>query len=76
MFLASWYCVHSHINFVFGMVMRCRPLSSYMWVTSNCVWIVLELEEGTSQAATQKVGLNVALAINSHNKVEFVKSRF
>lgn len=23
--------------------MRCRPLSSYMWATSNCVWIVLVL---------------------------------
>jgi hypothetical protein len=22
---------------------RCRPLSSYMWATSNCVWIVLVL---------------------------------
>ena len=22
--------------------MRCLPLSSYMWATSNCVWIVSE----------------------------------
>ena len=29
-FFASWYCFHSHISLVFGMVMRCRPLSSYM----------------------------------------------
>ncbi len=42
MFLASWYCFHSHINLVFGMVMRCRPLSSYMRATSNCVCIVSE----------------------------------
>jgi hypothetical protein len=21
--------------------MRCRPLSSYMWATSKCVWMVL-----------------------------------
>jgi hypothetical protein len=40
-FLAWWYCFHNHSNLVFGMVMRCLPLSSYTWATSNCVWIVL-----------------------------------
>ena len=40
-YLARWYCFHNHINLVFGMVMRCRPLSSYIWATPNCVWIVL-----------------------------------
>ena len=29
-FVARWYCFHNHINLFFGMVMRCRPLSSYM----------------------------------------------
>ena len=38
--MACWYCFHNHINLSFGMVMRCRPLSSYICATSNCVWIV------------------------------------
>ena len=40
-FFASWYCFQSQCSMVLGMVVRCRPLSSYMWATSNCVWIVL-----------------------------------
>ena len=36
-----WYWFESHSSLVFGMVMRCRPLSSYTWAASNCVWIVL-----------------------------------
>jgi hypothetical protein len=43
MCLASWYCFHSQCNLVLRMVVRCRPLSSYMWATSTCVWIVLVL---------------------------------
>ena len=39
-FYASWYCFQSHCSLVLGMVMRCRPLSSYMWATSKCIWIV------------------------------------
>ena len=42
-FFASWYCFHSQCNLILGMVMRCCPLSSYMWATSKCVWIVLVL---------------------------------
>jgi hypothetical protein len=41
-FFANLYCFHSHVSLAFGMVMRCRPLSSYMWATSNCVWMVSE----------------------------------
>jgi hypothetical protein len=40
-FFASWYCFQSQCSLVLGMVMRCHPSSSYMWATSNCVWIVL-----------------------------------
>ena len=29
-FLAWWYCFHNHYNLVFGMVIMCRPLSSYI----------------------------------------------
>ena len=39
-FCASWYCFQSQCSLVLGMVMRCRPFSSYMWATSKCVWIV------------------------------------
>jgi hypothetical protein len=28
--LARWYYFHNHSNLFFGMVMRCRPLSSYI----------------------------------------------
>jgi hypothetical protein len=41
-FFANWYCFHNHVSLAFGMVMRCLPLSSYIWATSNCVWIVSE----------------------------------
>ena len=40
-FCANWYCFHSQFSLVLGIVIRCRPLSSYMWATSACVWIVL-----------------------------------
>jgi hypothetical protein len=39
----SCYCFHSQCSLVVGMVLRCCPLSSYMWGTSKCVWIVLVL---------------------------------
>ena len=42
-FFARWYCFHNQCSLVLGMVVRCRPLSSYMWATSKCVWIVLVL---------------------------------
>src|SRR5579875_1444919 len=42
-FFASWYCCHSHCNLSLGMVMRYRPLFSYMCATSKCVWITLVL---------------------------------
>ena len=42
-FFARWYCFHNQCNLVLEMVMRCRLLSSYMWATSKCVWIVLVL---------------------------------
>ena len=40
LYLALLYCCHSQFNLVVGMVIRCFPVFSYMWVCSLCICIV------------------------------------
>ena len=39
-YLSLLYCCYNHLSLVVGMVTRCLPVSSYMCVSSLCVWIV------------------------------------
>ena len=40
LYLALWYCFHSHFILVVGMVIRYFLVSSYMWVSSFCICMV------------------------------------
>ena len=40
LYLTILYCCHSHFSLVVGMIMRCLPVSSYICVSSFCVFIV------------------------------------
>jgi len=37
LYMAVWYCFHSHCSLVVGMVMGCIPVSKYKCVRSFCV---------------------------------------
>ena len=35
-------CFHNHLSLLINMIMKCFPISSYMWPISFCVQIVCE----------------------------------